>query len=82
MREYTKAARLLSSSLYRPQVNKVSMHQMYTQAKNVKGLQQFVVLFCEKVLEGFEAQGLELPPKEKYYSDPSRKAPPDFVRYD
>ena len=83
MREYTKEADLLHARLNNPQVFDPTMRQqMYDQAKNVKGLQQFVVLFCTTVLEGFQYQGLELPPDEKYFSDPSRQAPEGFLRYD
>jgi hypothetical protein len=83
MREYTKAADLLSSLLYSPQINATWFAQrLYIQATNTKGLQQFVILFCETALKGFEAQGIELPPSERYYSDPDREAPPDFVSYD
>lgn len=82
MREYTKAADILSSLLWRPQVDPVSLVRAYQQAANVKGLQQFVIVWCETILKGFEVQGLELPPEDKYYSDPTREAPPDFVRYD
>ena len=48
----------------------VHVEPAYLQAANVKGLQQFVVLWCETVLKGFEAQGLKMPPEDKYYSDP------------
>jgi hypothetical protein len=83
MREYTKAADLLSSLLYSPQITGTWFaHRLYVQGKNTKGLQQFVILFCETALKGFEAQGIELPPSERYYSDPNREAPPDFVSYD
>lgn len=83
MREYTKEADLLHIRINSPQVFDFTMRQqMYEQAKNVKRLQQFVALFCTTVLEGFQYQGLELPPDEKYFSDPSRQAPEEFLQYD
>jgi hypothetical protein len=83
MREYTKAADILSSLLYSPQITaRWYAHRLYAQAENTKGLQQYVVRFCETALKGFEAQGVELPHMEQYYSDPGRQAPPDFLRYD
>lgn len=81
--EYTKEVELLHTRLNSPQVLEPTMRQqMYDQAKNVKRLQQFVVMFCTTILDGFQSQGLELPPDNKYFSDPSRQAPEGLMKYD
>jgi hypothetical protein len=83
MREYTKAADLLRSSINRPHMDDPLLKQhWYDQAKSVKNKQEFTIMFCDTILEGFESQGIKLPPEEKYFSDPSRQAPEDFIRYD
>ena len=83
MREYTSRGELLRTLIDRPVMSDPHLQdRIYTQAKNVKGQQQSVVHFCDTILEGFKAQGLYIPLENKYYSDPARKAPDHFVKYD
>ncbi len=83
MREYSKGADLLQTMINRPVMNDPDLSEhIYVRAQNVKGAQQFIVHYCDTILEGFRSQGLELPPEERYYSDPSRRAPEGFVDYE
>ena len=52
--------------------------RIYKAAKNVQNSERFVVLWCKTVLGGFKHQGMEMPPEDKYYSDPSKQVPPDY----
>ena len=82
MHDYTKAVDILSSLIWRPEMGPISVVRAYELAINVKSLEQFMVLFCETVIKGFEYQDLEIPPERKYYSDPTQWEPPEaFVRH-
>jgi hypothetical protein len=88
MREYTKAADTLVFLLRNPNLHSMgslgflNMSGTYEQAVTVKGLQTFVLDWCGTIFKGFKDQGLMMPPEDKYYSDPSREAPPEYVQLD
>ncbi len=84
MREYTKQSDTLSSLMWRPPspYGQEAAVRTYDLAKDLKRSQRFVVQFCETIIEGFKIQGIEMPPQEKYFSDPNREAPEDSIRYD
>ena len=42
-------------------------------ARNVQGSERYVVMWCDAVLKGFDAQGIEIPPEVKFYSDPNNE---------
>lgn len=74
MRQCTKEADLLRTLLTSQPMNPDDIARMYEVAKNVQGSERYVVLWCDTVLEGLEKQGIEIPPEDKYYSDPSKQA--------
>ena len=70
----TRGRRQHLAFLFSQPMNPDDIARMYEVAKNVQGSERYVVLWCDTVLEGLEKQGIEIPPEDKYYSDPSKQA--------
>src|SRR5919199_1341831 len=79
MRDYTKAADILRELLVSPRTDAADPADPYPPhtyqvARNVYGSERYVDEWCKTVLKGFEDQGIEIPPEDKLYTDPSKEA--------